>query len=671
MAEANIANTSTIYGRTNYLNVTNFNQVLLSNEPASNVVYKVNSIFIANKDPDYAVDVDLRIVRIVGSGANAEVKYFYLTRAITIPRDATLIAVCRDNPVYLQQGDMIQVRAGETSRADAVASYEIISDTEIVPPTLTVPSAPLNLTAEPANAMVLLYWDAPTATGGTPVVDYVVQVAERTDSTVPWPTFVTISKPESPTRAFSFAATNSYEYRFRVAAVNGSGAGAWSANSNIVTPTSFSAPVGITAAAYNASVLLSWSEPADTASTTLTQYAIRWSVDDGVTWLPSRDGILTGGTTTTRTVLNLQNDLPYVFSVRGLSATISGAWSAPSATAVPTASASLPPINSANYGRAANWNATTDGNLLSVGTAGGTSVYGTYDMNGNVNEWLENRALETSSSADAYAPGGSFIDTVIGHLDSTKFISAGNGLNTTQYLSVADKVATCGFRLVSFEASPIVTYNNTFMTVGDTGNAAFNNVQLLRTFGTVSYSYKIQKYEVSNAEYVDFLNAVDPTGANALGLYDSNMTSNVYGGITYTAGADTGEKYTTKTNMASKPVNFVSWYSAIRYANWMHNGQGTGDTENGAYEFASPMSGTDSPVDDFVNAAVTPVEGTDSDLTLVRKTGAKYVLPTTHEWFKAAFYKGGGTNAGYWKYATQSNTQPSTVTATSTGNGVL
>ena len=33
-------------------------------------------------------------------------------------------------------------------------------------------------------------------------------------------------------------------------------------------------------------------------------------------------------------------------------------------------------------------------------------------------------------------------------------------------------------------------------------------------------------------------------------------------------------------------------------------------------------------------------------------------LPSEDEWYKAAYYKGGGTDAGYWDYATQSDTAP-------------
>ncbi len=49
---------------------------------------------------------------------------------------------------------------------------------------------------------------------------------------------------------------------------------------------------------------------------------------------------------------------------------------------------------------------------------------------------------------------------------------------------------------------------------------------------------------------------------------------------------------------------------------------------------------------------------------------ARYFLPSVDEWYKAAYYKSGGTNAGYWTYPTQSNTAPdnSLALATSESN---
>jgi formylglycine-generating enzyme required for sulfatase activity len=63
--------------------------------------------------------------------------------------------------------------------------------------------------------------------------------------------------------------------------------------------------------------------------------------------------------------------------------------------------------NSANYDRAADWNG-QDGNVTTVGTNGGASAYGAFDMSGNVNEWNDltgdagsSRGLRAGSWFDA------------------------------------------------------------------------------------------------------------------------------------------------------------------------------------------------------------------------------------------------------------------------------
>jgi sulfatase modifying factor 1 len=87
----------------------------------------------------------------------------------------------------------------------------------------------------------------------------------------------------------------------------------------------------------------------------------------------------------------------------------------------------------------------------------------------------------------------------------------------------------------------------------------------------------------------------------------------------------------------NRPITFVSWFDAARFANWMQNGQGSGSTETGAY---------------------TLVGGQTSGTAPAKNPGAQYYIPTENEWYKAAYYKGGSTNAGYWNYATQSDTAP-------------
>ena len=39
------------------------------------------------------------------------------------------------------------------------------------------------------------------------------------------------------------------------------------------------------------------------------------------------------------------------------------------------------------------------------------------------------------------------------------------------------------------------------------------------------------------------------------------------------------------------PVNFETWYDTIRFANWLNNGQDSGDTETGAYTLGTLGAG--------------------------------------------------------------------------------
>jgi formylglycine-generating enzyme required for sulfatase activity len=98
----------------------------------------------------------------------------------------------------------------------------------------------------------------------------------------------------------------------------------------------------------------------------------------------------------------------------------------------------------------------------------------------------------------------------------------------------------------------------------------------------------------------------------------------------------------------NKPLMYVSWYSAVRFANWLHNNQPSGaqnssTTEDGAYTFTGP-------------AAVGP-----------RNVGAQWWIPSEDEWYKAAYFD---PNLGtYFDYATGTNVAPNNnLPAGDTGN---
>ena len=184
-----------------------------------------------------------------------------------------------------------------------------------------------------------------------------------------------------------------------------------------------------------------------------------------------------------------------------------------------------------------------------------------------------------------------------------------------------------------------------WVTVGDPGNAA-DTSGAPNPAGAVATSYQIMKYEFTNQLYTDFLTSVAATDTYA--LYNADMGSNARGGITQ-GGASGSYTYATRTNMGDKPVNYVSWFDAARVSNWYQNGAtSSSSTETGAYTLVGGQTSGTAP-------GVNP--------------GATFYIPTEDQWYKAAYYKGGGTNAGYWDYATQSDSVPTAVTAGSTGIG--
>ena len=121
--------------------------------------------------------------------------------------------------------------------------------------------------------------------------------------------------------------------------------------------------------------------------------------------------------------------------------------------------------------------------------------------------------------------------------------------------------------------------------------------------GQVDYTYKIARNEVTNAQYVEFLNAVAAT--DTFGLYNELMGSTAWGGITR-SGLSGSYIYSIRDDAigqgpgggdftyANKPVVYVSFYDAMRFVNWLQNGQmtgaqGIGTTEDGAYTISNEL----------------------------------------------------------------------------------
>ena len=141
-----------------------------------------------------------------------------------------------------------------------------------------------------------------------------------------------------------------------------------------------------------------------------------------------------------------------------------------------------------------------------------------------------------------------------------------------------------------------------FVPVGDPGNANDGT-----GYGAVAYEYNIGKYEVTQDQWYDY-NTTDGSGVDG----------------------------------SNKPVVNVSWNEAAQFCNWMT----TADPLSGYYTI---VSGVATP-----NAL--------SHKAYADANGLTYFIPTEDEWYKAAYYKGGGVSAGYNDYPNGSDTAPTATT---------
>ena len=316
----------------------------------------------------------------------------------------------------------------------------------------------------------------------------------------------------------------------------------------------------------------------------------------------------------------------------------------PTATPIPPTTRCPPGANTANFSDSCviDWDGTGSwGNVTTVGTNGGPSSYCTFDQSGNLAEYVVHYP-NFSFAGDKFEVrlrGGSFWNWDI-FMSADQFFT---GQVESEYFGN-------GFRVASF-SNPF-SFSN-FVLVGDTNNSGDTNNP--SSYGSVSYSYTISKYLITNFEYAQFLNSVALSDTH--GLYSDNM-SLYRGGITR-SGVNGSYVYTVKTNYGNKPVNWVSWFDCARYCNWLHNNKPVGfqtssTTERGAYTLDGIVS--------------VPDPNSPPGSLLERNATAKYHIPTENEWYKAAYYKG-GNNAGYWDYATQSNAPPACVCSDPNGNG--
>jgi len=176
-----------------------------------------------------------------------------------------------------------------------------------------------------------------------------------------------------------------------------------------------------------------------------------------------------------------------------------------------------------------------------------------------------------------------------------------------------------------------------WVTVDEPGNPPDVNGR-----GAVAYPFRIGRHEVTAGQWVEFLNAKARADRDG-GLWNNDMDITRSGpGMRCDIrrdGTAGGFVHTVAPDMANRPVTHVSFLDACRFCNWLHNGQGEGDTETGAYTLHG-------------------YHGTDGR-RIRRNPDARYFVPTDDEWYKAAYFDPRrGQRGGYWRYPIRSDEPP-------------
>jgi len=163
------------------------------------------------------------------------------------------------------------------------------------------------------------------------------------------------------------------------------------------------------------------------------------------------------------------------------------------------------------------------------------------------------------------------------------------------------------------------TVNMDFVTVGNPGNAGdtvTGGRDGLTGYGSVGYTYRIGKYEVSSNQYHM---VVDADEGDLLSRFSSWPQD--------------------------RPAADISLAEMAMFANWLTSG----DVTQGAYEITE-------------NVGESRIELTGIDRVSALGTyETVYALPTDDEWYKAAYHKNDGVAGNYWDYPTGSDTEPTEV----------
>ena len=124
MAAPNVVNVATITAKSALVALSSTSQTtLVSNAASSGKVFKINMIQVANVDGASACDVTVDMHSAAAGGGTA----YSLVSTISVPADASLVALDKNTAIYLEEDRSITATAGTAGDLEVIVSYEEIS----------------------------------------------------------------------------------------------------------------------------------------------------------------------------------------------------------------------------------------------------------------------------------------------------------------------------------------------------------------------------------------------------------------------------------------------------------------------------------------------------------------------------------------------------------------
>lgn len=124
MSAPNLVNISTITAKSAVVDLTTTSATLVVENPAaSNKVFKINSLVVANVDGTNAADITISYYSEDNIGGTAT----QIVSTVSVPADASLVVIDKNTSIYLEEDRSIGATAGSASDLKVIVSYEELS----------------------------------------------------------------------------------------------------------------------------------------------------------------------------------------------------------------------------------------------------------------------------------------------------------------------------------------------------------------------------------------------------------------------------------------------------------------------------------------------------------------------------------------------------------------